>query len=64
MFQTFGDGCVAQSVLSKGVKGEFLSINWGWAVAVMMGVYVTLVNNQIISQPFCQEFQSISTGVL
>jgi len=39
---TFGDGCVAQSVLSKGVKGEFLSINWGWAVAVMMGVYVTL----------------------
>ena len=47
MFQTFGDGCVAQSVLSKGVKGEFLSINWGWAVAVMMGVYVTLVNNQI-----------------
>jgi len=35
-----GDGSVAQSVLSRGANGEFLSINlaWGWAVA--MGVWL------------------------
>jgi len=36
----FGDGSVAQSVLSRGQNGEFLSINiaWGWAVA--LGVWL------------------------
>ncbi|XP_077867103.1 aquaporin-9-like [Saccoglossus kowalevskii] len=36
---TFGDGSVAQSVLSRGEKGEYLSINWGWGIAVVMGVH-------------------------
>ncbi|CRK17725.1 hypothetical protein BN1708_003006 [Verticillium longisporum] len=35
----FGDGVVAQVVLSRGTKGEFQSINWGWGIGVMMGVY-------------------------
>lgn len=26
----FGDGVVAQVVLSGGDKGDFQSINWGW----------------------------------
>lgn len=26
----FGDGSVAQVVLSDGVKGEYQSISWGW----------------------------------
>jgi len=39
---TFGDGSVAQSILSKSTKGDFFSINWGYAVAVMLGVYVSL----------------------
>lgn len=26
----FGDGVVAQVVLSKNVKGEYQSISWGW----------------------------------
>lgn len=39
---TFGDGSVAQSVLSNGSKGDFFSINWGYGIAVMMGVYATL----------------------
>jgi aquaglyceroporin related protein len=26
----FGDGVVAQVVLSKGQKGDYQSISWGW----------------------------------
>ena len=26
----FGDGVVAQVVLSKGLKGDYQSISWGW----------------------------------
>lgn len=37
----FGDGVVAQVVLSKGTKGEYQSISWGWGIGVMMGVYVS-----------------------
>ncbi|KAJ9149207.1 Aquaglyceroporin [Coniochaeta hoffmannii] len=36
----FGDGVVAQVVLSDGKKGDYQSISWGWGIAVMMGVYV------------------------
>ncbi|XP_072167305.1 aquaporin-3-like [Diadema setosum] len=35
----FGDASVAQSVLSNGTKGGFLSINWGWGVGVALGAY-------------------------
>ncbi|XP_033120628.1 aquaporin-7-like isoform X2 [Anneissia japonica] len=35
----FGDGSVAQSVLSNSEKGGFLSINWAWGVGVTIGVY-------------------------
>ncbi|XP_070543104.1 aquaporin-3-like [Ptychodera flava] len=35
----FGDGSVAQSVLSDKAYGEFLSINWAWGVGVTMAVY-------------------------
>ncbi|KAM0326109.1 hypothetical protein ACHAQA_006702 [Verticillium albo-atrum] len=35
----FGDGVVAQVVLSRGTKGDFQSINWGWGIGVMVGVY-------------------------
>ncbi|KAL1921607.1 uncharacterized protein VTP21DRAFT_11323 [Calcarisporiella thermophila] len=36
----FGDGVVAQVVLSKGAKGDWLSINWGWGLGVLAGVYI------------------------
>lgn len=36
----FGDGVVAQVVLSKGEKGDYQSISWGWGLGVMIGVYV------------------------
>jgi aquaporin-9 len=36
----FGVGVVAQGILSKEVNGSFFAINVGWAVAVMLGVYV------------------------
>ncbi len=39
----FGDGVVAQVVLSDGLqdpKGSFFTINWGWGVAVTMGALV------------------------
>lgn len=35
----FGDGVVAQVVLSEGKKGEYQSISWGWGLGVMLGVY-------------------------
>ncbi|XP_033634630.1 aquaporin-9-like [Asterias rubens] len=41
LLMLFGDGNVAQSVLSGKEYGEFLSINLGWFVAVTMGVYAS-----------------------
>ena len=41
IFQVFGDASVAQSVVSKQANGDFFSINWGWGVAVMLGVFVS-----------------------
>jgi len=35
----FGDGVVAQVVLSSGTKGDYQSISWGWGLGVMLGVY-------------------------
>ncbi|EFW18977.1 aquaporin [Coccidioides posadasii str. Silveira] len=35
----FGNGSIAQVVLSKGEKGAFQSINWGWGIGAMLGVY-------------------------
>ncbi|EEP78744.1 conserved hypothetical protein [Uncinocarpus reesii 1704] len=35
----FGNGSVAQVVLSKGEKGSYQSISWGWGLGVMLGVY-------------------------
>ena len=32
---------MAQSVVSQRANGDFFSINWGWGVAVMLGVYVS-----------------------
>ncbi|ERT00919.1 uncharacterized protein SPSK_07723 [Sporothrix schenckii 1099-18] len=36
----FGDGVVAQVVLSDDKKGDYQSISWGWGIGVMLGVYV------------------------
>ncbi|XP_053573499.1 aquaporin-9 [Bombina bombina] len=36
-----GCGCIAQSVLSKGAAGGFLTINLGFAIAVTMAIYVS-----------------------
>jgi len=38
---TFGNASVAQSVLSLQNKGDFFSINWGWGLAVLLGVLVS-----------------------
>ncbi|THW28415.1 aquaglyceroporin like protein [Aureobasidium pullulans] len=35
----FGDGVVAQVVLSRGKNGDYQSISWGWGIGVMLGVY-------------------------
>ena len=37
----FGDGVVAQVVLSDGAKGPYQSISWGWGIGVMLGVYAS-----------------------
>lgn len=36
----FGDGSVAQKVLSNGELGSALSIHWSWGIGVMLGIYV------------------------
>ncbi|XP_039268296.1 aquaporin-3-like [Styela clava] len=36
----FGNGSVAQTVLSKGGDGNYLTIYWGYGIGVAMGVYV------------------------
>lgn len=33
-----GNGSIAQSKLSHGEKGDFFSINWGWALGVTLGI--------------------------
>ncbi|OAX84096.1 hypothetical protein ACJ72_01532 [Emergomyces africanus] len=35
----FGDGSVAQVILSHEKKGDYQSISWGWGLGVMLGVY-------------------------
>lgn len=37
----FGDGVVAQVVLSNGENGDYQSISWGWGLGVMLGVYTS-----------------------
>ncbi|KAJ5533772.1 hypothetical protein N7527_000026 [Penicillium freii] len=37
----FGDGAVAQVLLSHGQKGGYQSISWGWGLGVMLGVYAS-----------------------
>lgn len=39
MIILFGDGVVAQVVLSSGEKGAYQSISWCWGIGVMFGVY-------------------------
>jgi len=38
---TFGNGSVAQSVLSLQTKGNFFSINWGWGIGVFLGMVIS-----------------------
>jgi len=45
----FGDGVVAQVVLSKGEKGSYQSISWGWGIGVMLGVYASGVSGAHIN---------------
>ncbi|XP_071951993.1 aquaporin-7-like isoform X2 [Antedon mediterranea] len=35
----FGDGSVAQSVLSRTANGGFLSVNWAWGIGVTLGAH-------------------------
>lgn len=37
----FGDGVVAQVVLSGDKSGDYQSISWGWGLGVMLGVYTS-----------------------
>ncbi|KAH9217867.1 aquaporin-like protein [Leptodontidium sp. 2 PMI_412] len=45
----FGDGVVAQVVLSRGTKGAYQSISWGWGIGVMLGVYASGVSGAHIN---------------
>ena len=38
--QTFGNGAIAQYILSKSAKGTFLTVNIGYGIGLMMGAYV------------------------
>ncbi|KXT11282.1 hypothetical protein AC579_1672 [Pseudocercospora musae] len=45
----FGDGVVAQVVLSRGTKGDYQSISWGWGIGVMLGVYASGISGAHIN---------------
>ncbi|KAF2163280.1 hypothetical protein M409DRAFT_68571 [Zasmidium cellare ATCC 36951] len=45
----FGDGSVAQVVLSNGEKGDYQSISWGWGIGVMLGVYASGISGAHIN---------------
>ncbi|KXL48686.1 hypothetical protein M433DRAFT_169594 [Acidomyces richmondensis BFW] len=40
----FGDGGVAQVVLSKYKEGSYQSISWAWGIGVMLGVFTSGVS--------------------
>ncbi|POS87144.1 hypothetical protein EPUL_000545, partial [Erysiphe pulchra] len=62
----FGDGSIAQVVLSNNTRGEWQSICWGWGLGMMLGVYasrvsganinpaVTFTNCVFRKQPWCK----------
>lgn len=45
----FGDGSVAQVVLSRGTKGDYQSIAWGWGIGIMLGVYASGISGAHIN---------------
>ncbi|KAF7593929.1 hypothetical protein BBP40_010436 [Aspergillus hancockii] len=45
----FGDGVIAQVLLSHGEKGDYQSIAWGWGLGVMLGVYVSGISGSHIN---------------
>lgn len=45
----FGDGVVAQVVLSDGTKGDYQSISWGWGLGVLLGVYTSGISGAHIN---------------
>ncbi|KIW39099.1 uncharacterized protein PV06_08910 [Exophiala oligosperma] len=45
----FGDGVVAQVVLSNSTKGDYQSISWGWGLGVMLGVYTSGISGAHIN---------------
>ncbi|GAB7339942.1 hypothetical protein MBLNU457_6461t1 [Dothideomycetes sp. NU457] len=45
----FGDGVVAQVVLSNGEKGDYQSISWGWGIGVLLGVYASGISGAHIN---------------
>ncbi|KXL50219.1 hypothetical protein M433DRAFT_151369 [Acidomyces richmondensis BFW] len=45
----FGDGSVAQVLLSKEQKGNYESIAWGWGIGVMLGVYTSGISGAHIN---------------
>lgn len=50
----FGDGVVAQVVLSEGKKGDYQSITWGWGLGVMLGVYTSGISVSYLIRDLAQ----------
>ncbi|KAI1003917.1 hypothetical protein K3495_g4294 [Podosphaera aphanis] len=45
----FGDGAIAQVVLSKNTRGDWQSICWGWGLGAMLGVYAAGISGANIN---------------
>ncbi|RKF54807.1 putative membrane protein, partial [Erysiphe neolycopersici] len=45
----FGDGSIAQVVLSNNTRGEWQSICWGWGLGIMLGVYASSLSGANIN---------------
>jgi glycerol uptake facilitator-like aquaporin len=39
--QVIGNGSIAQSQLTNGEKGDYFTINWGWALGCSLGILIS-----------------------
>jgi glycerol uptake facilitator-like aquaporin len=40
-YQVIGNGSIAQSQLTNGEKGDYFTINWGWALGCSLGILIS-----------------------
>ena len=57
---------MAQSVLSKGASGEFLSVNFGWGIGkyYLLLINCLIINQSMVSHVFHKLYIGVMMGVM